>query len=106
MWMNKKLLRQLKHQGFHEIDYDNEVLTNAMVADYNKAHEIPLELWTNNQIFTRLEELTHLAIKLSVLFPDYYRNEYYGWSGEYYDILDEIDDRYDSYYHFRHEVNY
>lgn len=104
--MDKKLLRKIKQEGFSELDYENEVLTNALVADYTKAHEIPLELWENNDLFTRLCELQQLTLKLSVLFPEYYREEWYGQSGEYYDILDEIDNRYDSYYHHRHEYDY
>ena len=104
--MNKKLLRQIKQEGFHVPDYNNDILTNHLIADYTKAHEIPLELWTNNQMFTRLEELYHTTLKLSILFPEYYREEWYGHSGEYYDIMDEIDNRYNSYYHHRHEEDY
>ena len=104
--LDKKLLRQIKQEGINVIDYDNELVTNALVADYNKSHEIPLDLLENNDLFTRLQELQHLAIKLNTLFPEYYRDEYYGYSGEYYDILDEIDDRYDSYSHHRHEYDW
>ena len=104
--INKKLLRQIKQEGFHEFDYDNELLTSQLVADYNQAHEIPLELWDNNTLFTRLAELQQLSYKLATLFPGYYRQEWYGCNGEYYDILDEIDDRYGSYYHHNHEEDY
>lgn len=106
MWMNKKLLRKIKHEGFNTISYYDELVDNSLVADYTKAHEIPIELWENNMLFTRLQELQHLTLKLSVLFTEYYREEWYGYPGEYYDILDEIDNRYDSYYHHRHELDY
>lgn len=88
--MNKKLLRQIKQEGIGNIDYDNEVLENALIYDYNMSNGIPLKYWSYEELKTRYEELVNTAYKLSVLFPEYYRNEWYYNNSEQWDILDEM----------------
>lgn len=105
--MNKKLLRQIKQEGINVIDYDNELLTNNLIDDYKLSNIVPLKYWTDNELQTRLQELVHISYKLSILFPEYYRQEFCGYNGECYDIQDEIEarwyEKYQDYYPYYDE---
>lgn len=84
---NRKLLRLLKQEGHNTPDYDNEILTRALIPDYT----IPLSLWSYEELKTRLEEIMYQNYKLYILFPDYYKQERYSTNNEYWDIYDEME---------------
>ena len=94
---NKVLLRQIKQEGIPEVDYDNEELTNQLILDYQQANVVPMKYWSYQELITRLEELYNITHILYTKYPGYYRQEYSN-SGEYWDIVDEIQDIAQSYY--------
>ena len=85
--INKKLLRQIKHEGHNTLDYDNEILTRSLVPNYT----IPLWQRSYEELKTRLEEIVYQNYKLYTLYPEYYKQELYGANGEYWDIYDEME---------------
>ena len=108
MWMNKSLLRKIKHEGIPEVFQEGRVHSD-IISEYlfNKVYP-DLSKMSNNELFTYLEEVLDWSWRiLPSISPQFnYMNPFSYSASEYWNIMDEIDDRYDSYYHHRHEEDY
>jgi len=110
--IDKKLLRKIKQECYignpPVLEVDEVEFEEFLNKEYKEANTKPYHEWTYDELRTRQEEITQLTYKISVLFPIYYKEEYFMCGGEYYDIMDELDRRayedrysiYDDYYPF------
>jgi hypothetical protein len=96
--VNKSLLRKIKQECFignpSVLEVDELEFEEFLNKEYKEANTKPYNEWTINELYTRQEEITQLTYKISVLFPIYYKEEYWMYGGEYYDIMDELDNRF------------
>ena len=92
--INKKLLRQIKQEGIPEVFQEGKIHSD-IIYEYLSNKSYPnVEEMSDSELETYLDELYDWNWRiLPSISPDFSKQYYWTFGGEFYDIVDEIEYR-------------